>query len=185
MIVNYRGDIPLDDLSWLPFDRMPGVTAMLTDVRWLEGARAMLTAARAANVTAVLDADIGEPAIVSELVPLAGHAIFSEPGLHGWCGHYDVDRALRAAVAAGAGMAGVTLGERGTTLLLDEKLYPRPRIRHHRRRHAGRRRRVFMAPIRWALAEGGRSPMPPAASVAAAIKCTRHGGRQGCPSGSR
>src|SRR5579862_6431601 len=55
MIVNFRGDIPLDDLSWIPFDRIPDAAAILTDVRWLQGARAMLEAARAADIISVLD----------------------------------------------------------------------------------------------------------------------------------
>jgi sugar/nucleoside kinase (ribokinase family) len=39
MIVNYRGDTPTDDMSWLPFERIAGIAGALTDVRWLEGAR--------------------------------------------------------------------------------------------------------------------------------------------------
>src|SRR5207249_5056343 len=81
MIINYRGDVPTDDVSWLPFERIAGAAAILTDVRWLEGGQRLLAAARAAGVRAVLDADLGDVPIVRALVPLAEHAIFSEPGL--------------------------------------------------------------------------------------------------------
>jgi len=181
MIVNYRGNVPTDDVSWLPFGKVRNAAAVLTDVRWLEGAFAVLQAARIAGVPTVLDADLGDVPIVRALVPLADHAIFSEPGLVNWYGHDDTEPALRAAVESGAKVAGVTRGERGTTMLIDGALHhiPAVPVRVVDTLGAGD---VFHGAYALALAEG--KPAPDAArfaSAAAAIKCTRQGGREGSP----
>ena len=181
MIVNYRGDVPTDDISWLPFAEVRNAAVVLTDVRWLEGARALLQAARAAGVPSVLDADLGDIPIVRALVPLAEHAIFSEPGLANWHGRGDLVPALRAAVAAGARVAAATQGERGTTLLVEGTLHhvPAPAVKVVDTLGAGD---VFHGAYALALAEG-RSALDAArfASAAAAIKCTRPSGRAGSP----
>ena len=184
MIVNYRGDVPTDDVSWLPFGKVRNAAAVLTDVRWLEGARAVLQAARNAGVPSVLDADLGDVPIVRALVPLADHAIFSEPGLVNWYGHDDTEPALRAAVESGAKVAGVTRGERGTTMLIDGTLHhvPAVPVRVVDTLGAGD---VFHGAYALALAEG--KPALDAArfaSAAAAIKCTRPGAREGSPTRS-
>lgn len=181
MIVNYRGDVPTGDVSWLPFAEVRTAAVVLTDVRWLEGARALLQAAREANVPSVLDADLGDIPIVRALVPLADHAIFSAPGLVNWCGHDDVASALRAAVAAGARIAGVTQGEKGTTLLVDGALLhvAAVPVKVVDTLGAGD---VFHGAYALALAEG-KSVVDAArfASAAAAIKCSRRSGRAGSP----
>ena len=186
MIVNDRGDVPLDDISWLPLSRIADAAAVLTDVRWLQGGRAVLDAARAANVASVLDADLGDVPLVRALVPLAGHAIFSEPGLDNWHGsHCDGDgaiaHALRAAVDGGAEVAGVTRGARGVSLWIDGTLrhVPAFAVQVVDTLGAGD---VFHGAYALALAEG-MSAVDSArfASAAAAIKCSRHGGRSGSP----
>src|SRR5512144_2031979 len=184
MIVNYRGDVPTDDVSWLPFAQVADAAAILTDVRWLEGARALLLAARAAKVPAVLDADLGDVPIVRELVPLAEHAVFSEPGLANWSGHDEVERALRDAVASGARIAGVTQGERGSRWLIEGTLHHVPAIPVAVVDTLGAGD-VFHGAYALAIAEG-RSAIDAArfASVAAAIKCSRRGGRAGTPTRS-
>jgi len=181
MIVNYRGDVPLDDVSWLPFARVRDAAAILTDVRWLEGARALLVAARDAHVPGILDADLGDVPIVRALVPLCEHAVFSEPGLSNWSGHDDVERALRDAVGAGARIAGVTRGGDGSTWLIDGTLHTVPTIAVDVVDTLGAGD-VFHGAYALAIAEG-RTVLDAArfASVAAAIKCTRHGGRAGTP----
>lgn len=181
MVVNYRGNVPTGDVSWLPFDQIGTAAAVLTDVRWLEGARAILEAARAAGVPAVLDADLGDVPIVRALVPLADHAIFSEPGLVNWFGRDDVETALRAAVAAGARTAGVTRGEHGTTLLIDGALHHVPAVRVPVIDTLGAGD-IFHGAYTLGLAED-MTVLDAArfASAAAAIKCTRSGGREGAP----
>jgi len=181
MIVNYRGSVPVEDTSWLPLERIAGATAILTDVRWQNGAEAMLRAARAAKVPSILDADLGDVPVVRALVPLADHAVFSEPGLANWAGHDDVEHALRAAVAQGARIAGVTQGGDGSTWLLDGALHRVPTIRVEAVDTLGAGD-VFHGAYALGIAEGmtvlGAARF---ASVAAAIKCSRHGGRSGTP----
>ena len=186
MIVNYRGDTPVDAISWLPIARIADAAAVLTDVRWLDGARAVLDAARAAGVPSVLDADLGDVPIVRALVPLAGHAIFSEPGLDNWYGAHcagddAVERALRAAVDSGAEVAGVTRGERGVLLWVDGALIHVPafEVKVLDTLGAGD---VFHGAYTLGLAEGmSATGAARFAAAAAAIKCSRHGGRSGAP----
>jgi sulfofructose kinase len=184
MIVNYRGDVPTDDVAWLPLDRVGDAAVVLTDVRWLEGARALLDAARAARVPSVLDADLGDVPIVRALVPLAEHAVFSEPGLRNWSGHDDLERALREAVDAGARVAGVTRGADGSTWLVGGALRHVPTVRIEVVDTLGAGD-VFHGAYAIAIAEG-KTVLEAArfASVAAAIKCSRHGGRAGAPARS-
>ena len=186
MIVNYRGDTPAEDISWLPLPRIANAAAVLTDVRWLDGARAVLDAARAARVPSVLDADLGDVPIVRALVPLAAHAIFSEPGLDNWYGarcadDTAVERALRAAVNSGAEVAGVTRGERGVLLWVDGALRHVPAfdVKVVDTLGAGD---VFHGAYTLGLAEGMiATEAARFAAAAAAIKCSRHGGRSGAP----
>lgn len=186
MIVNYRGDVPVDDIAWLPLASIAGAAAVLTDVRWLEGGRAVLEAARAAGVPSVLDADLGDVPLVRALVPLAGHAIFSEPGLDNWygshCGDDDaIAGALRSAVDGGAKVAGVTRGGRGVSLWVDGTLRHVPAFPVEVVDTLGAGD-VFHGAYALGLAEG-MSAVESArfASAAAAIKCSRHGGRRGAP----
>jgi sulfofructose kinase len=169
------------DPAWLPLGRVPAFDAVLADVRWPEGAAAVLAAARAAGRPAVLDGDVGPPDALRDLAARATHAVFSEPGLA--C----LDRAgspgeSLARVAAGhAGVVGVTLGPDGFLW-----------------REGGAERRVRGFPIAavdtlaagdvWhgaftlALGEGsGVEAAARYANAAAAIKCTRFGGRDGAP----
>ena len=186
MVVNYRGDAPLDDVSWLPVETIAGAAAVLTDVRWLEGARVALEAARVAGVPSVLDADLGDIPIVRELVPLAAHAIFSEPGLDNWSGarcddERAIEHALRAAVAAGALVAGVTRGERGVMLMINDSLHHVPAFPVEVVDTLGAGD-AFHGAYALGLAEGMAAiDAARFASATAAIKCSRPGGRDGSP----
>jgi sulfofructose kinase len=181
MVVNYRGDVPTEDVAWLPFERIANAAAILTDVRWLEGARKLLIAARDARVPAVLDADLGDVPFVRELVPLAEHAVFSEPGLANWAGHNDEEAALRAAADAGARVAAVTRGGNGTWVLFDGTLHHVPALPIDVVDTLGAGD-VFHGAYTLGIAEGMTVlDATRFASAAAAIKCSRHGGRTGSP----
>ena len=181
MIVNYRGNVPLDDISWMDFEAVAGAAAVLTDVRWREGATALLGAARRFGVPSVLDADLGELPIKNALIPLAEHVVFSEPGLQEWCGHDDHERALRDAAERGARIVAVTCGGKGSYFLVDGTLHhvPAPVVDVVDTLGAGD---VFHGAYALAIGEGA-SALDAArfASAAAALKCTRHGGRTGAP----
>ena len=182
MIVNFRGDVPLDDVSWIDFVAVAGAAAVLTDVRWREGATALLRAARRFGVPSVLDADVGEMTIKNAVIPLADHVVFSEPGLLEWCSHGDHARALRRAVEQGARVAAVTCGEKGSWFLVDGALHhvEAPAVAVVDTLGAGD---VFHGAYALAIGEG-KTVLDAArfATAAAAIKCTRHGGRTGAPS---
>ncbi len=190
VIVDARGDrlvVPYHDPSldlsadWLPVERLKGVDFLHAEVRWLEGAEAGLAAARRAGVRAMLDAEIAPLETLHRLVPLATHAVFSDQGIYAFAGTGDLETALRRVAANHAGHVGASCGPEGYAWLEDGKLrrVPAPKVEVVDTLSAGD---VFHGALALALAEG--RPMDAAARfacVAASIKCTRFGGRLGCP----
>lgn len=169
------------DPSWLPLDAVASFDVVLADVRWPEGAAAVLGAARAAARPALLDADVARPGALDALLPVATHVLYSEAGLAAACAHSAPDDALRKVSLPGHALVGVTLGPAGF-LWLD----------------GGRARRAAAPPIApvdtlaagdvWhgafalALAEGlATEAAAQFANRAAALKCLRPGGRTGAP----
>ena len=69
------------DPAWLPLERVAHCAAVLADVRWPEGARAVLDAAAAHGVISVFDGDVGPRDALIDLAQRADHVVFSEPGL--------------------------------------------------------------------------------------------------------
>ena len=169
------------DPSWLPLAEVQSFDAILADVRWPEGAAAVLDAARAAGLPAVLDGDIGPPEVLLDLAARATHAVFSEPGLACAGGTDSPGAALERVARGRACVVGVTLGPEGFLW-----------------RHDGVERRAPAFPIEavdtlaagdvwhgaFTLALGRGQAIAAAArfaNAAAAIKCTRVGGRTGAP----
>ena len=183
LIVNYRGDAIATDAAWLPLDRLAAAGAVLADPRWLAGATSALRHARAAGVPTVLDADVASAEALAALVPLADHVVFSEPGLAVFAAGRDDSSALRAALDAGATVAGVTRGadgfewiKRGSPTL---RRVPAPRVEVVDTTGAGD---VFHGAYALSLAEGRRVEAAAVfACAAAALKCTRAGARAGIP----
>ena len=179
-IVNFRGHFP-EPADWLPLGEVGTASAVLADPRWLAGAVALFGAARANAVPTVLDADVADTEVFETLLPLTDHAIFSEPALSGFAGSAD-DGALGKVANYGCGVAAVTRGANGVTWLANK-------IRNHQPAYvvnatdttgAGD---VFHGA--YALAIGARLVTDDAmsfAAAAAALKCTRPGGRAGIPS---
>ena len=167
------------DATWLPIALLVDVDVVLADVRWPEGAARALAAARAAGVPAVLDGDVAPAAMLRELCRCCDYAIFSQPGLSLASGAAAVGEGLRRKIAGG--MVGVTLGADGF-LWLDaghEQRARPPRVVVVDTLAAGD---VFHAAF--ALAIGERRAVADAAAfanAAAALKCTRFGGRLGAP----
>ena len=169
------------DPSWLPVAEVGRFDAVLVDTRWPAGAVRVLAAAQAAGRTAVLDADIAPAGVLEQLAPLASHAVFSEPALHAFAGQSDLDAALHAAGTRLPGFVGVTLGAKGFRWLEKGRIraVPAPNVVVVDTLSAGD---VFHGAFTLALAEGqdlasaGRF-----ACTAAALKCTRFGGRSGAP----
>ncbi len=169
------------DPSWLPLDQVAAFDAVLADVRWPAGAAAVLDAAAAARKPAVFDGDIGPRDALLDLARRASHVVFSEPGLAHAAGTSNPGDGLARIATSVHGIVGVTLGPEGF-LWLDrgkERRLPAPRIVAIDTLAAGD---VWHGAF--ALALGELSDVADAArfaNTAAAIKCTRMGGRLGAP----
>jgi sulfofructose kinase len=179
-IVNFRGHYP-EQADWLRLGEVRDASAVLADPRWLTGAVALFNAARASSVPTVLDADVADAEVFETLLPLTDHAIFSEPALRGFANTTD-GAALTRIAGFGCLVAAVTRGAKGVSWLADN-------IRHHQPAYAVNAidttgaGDVFHGA--YALAIGAALDAGDAmsfAAAAAALKCTRPGGRAGIPS---
>jgi sulfofructose kinase len=191
VIVDARGErlvVPFHDreldpsAAWLPLAELARADYLLCDVRWVEGAEAALTAAKAQGLPAMLDADVGPIEILRRLVPLATHAVFSDAGLFAYTGLGAVEPALREVAKTHRGHIGASCGADGYMWLEEGNVRhaPAPKVDVLDTLSAGD---IFHGALALALAEG--KPMDKAAHfacVAASLKCTRFGGRLGCPS---
>ncbi len=185
LVVGYRGSALEAPADWLALDQIAGAGALLADVRWPHGALAALRAARRAGIPGVLDGDTAERPILQALAKEAGYALFSEAGLACFSGAGEVEAGLRHALALGARLAAVTQGERGALWIESGAAAG---LRHLP---------AYAVPVVDTLAAGdvfhgafalelarGKAPIEALrfANAAAAIKCTRPGGRAGSPS---
>jgi len=184
LVIGYRGTALSAPTDWLPLATVESAGAVLADVRWPQGAAAILAAARHAGVPAILDAEVAHPKVLDALVPLADHVIFSERGLAVFAPG-SLEAGLRRALSTGARVAAVTQGEAGAWWIdarAPEGVRHTPAFRVNvvDTLAAGD---VFHGAYAFAIAQ--RMPMDQAvrfASAAAAIKCSRPGGRAGAPS---
>jgi len=181
LICTYNDPALDDDPSWLPLHSVEHCDAILADVRWRAGAALALDAARAAHVPSVLDADIAAADTLRDLCARCDYAIFSEPGLRTASGTPSIVEGLRRMQPIARGLVGVTLGAEGFLWLeaSEERRVPAPRVTVVDTLAAGD---VFHAAFAIAIAER-RSIVDAArfACAAAALKCTRAGGRNGAP----
>ena len=184
LVVGYRGSALAAPADWLALDEVSGAGALLADVRWPQGAIAALRAARRAGVPGVLDGDTADASILQALAKEAGYALFSEAGLASFSGTDEIETGLRRALALGARLAAVTQGERGVLWIEAASAAGLQHLPAHPvpvvdTLAAGD---VFHAAFALELA-CAKAPADALrfANAAAAIKCTRPGGRTGCP----
>jgi sulfofructose kinase len=183
LVIGYRGDALQASADWLPLGQVGLSGALLADVRWPDGALRASRAARNAGVPAILDGEIAARQTLETLASEADHVIFSEGGLEAYCGD-DGESGLRRALDAGARMAAVTRGEAGVFWM--EASAPKEVLRCPAYSvdtvdtlAAGD---VFHGAYALALAEGRHiGEALRFAAAAAAIKCSRTGGRSGAP----
>jgi len=182
LVVGYRGTALQAPAEWLPLEEVKTAGAILADVRWAAGAAAALRAARHAGKAAILDAEIADRDILESLASIADHVLFSERGLQAWNG--EAQSGMRRAIEMGARVAAVTRGAAGVDWI--EASQP-GRVNHCAAfavkvvdtLAAGD---VFHGAYALAVAEGQAvADAMRFASAAAAIKCTRPGGRKGAP----
>ncbi len=181
LIVGQRDAGMPSGTSWLPLERVKTADAVVGDVRWLEGVRAVFTHARKNQVLTLLDADLGAREALAGLLQLTDYAIFSAPALRDFApGGSDPGR-LEHVLSLGPRHAGVTLG--GDGYLWHERggggHVPAFNVSVTDTTGAGD---AFHGTFALMLAEG-RSTAQSArtATAAAALKCTRLGSRAGLP----
>ncbi|MEX2627787.1 MAG: PfkB family carbohydrate kinase, partial [Ilumatobacteraceae bacterium] len=158
------------------------VDAVLCDCRWPAGAAATLRAARERGVPGIVDVDRPLTEGATWLFELASHLVFSREALRSTAGVFRPGPALRIVRGLTDAWVGVTLGAGGIEWLDDHGS-------GHLAAHdveavdtlgAGD---VFHGAFALLLAEGGDEEHAMRfANAAAALKCTRPGGRDGIPS---
>jgi sulfofructose kinase len=152
-------------------------------VRWPNAAARALEAARASGIPSILDADVSAPATLERLAPLASHIVASEPGATLLTGRRDPREAVVALAQQFDGFVAVTAGGEGVFWFEREtgtvRHCPAPRVLVRDTLAAGD---VFHGAFALALSEGQPIEQVMAfASAAAALKCSRFGGRAGAP----
>jgi sulfofructose kinase len=179
-IVNFRGIFP-EAADWLPLDEVAQASAVLADPRWVEGAIALFGKARTLGIPTVLDGDVADAEVFERLLPLTDHAIFSEPALASFAGSAD-DAGLSKLARFDCRVIAVTRGSEGVSWYENGCLQRRAAhpVSVVDTTGAGD---VFHGA--YVLAIGAALEVGDAmafASAAAALKCTRSGGRAGIPS---
>lgn len=168
--------------DWIDAGSLAGAGALLVDMGWPAGASHALHLARQLGIPSVLDADLGPHPAAAALIGLADHVVFSAAGLAHHSGMVDaLDGLQRMRPAASRAVLGVTLGPAGYAWLDGRALRgsAAPRVTVRDTLGAGD---VFHGAYALALAE--RLSLDEAArfaNAAAALKCTRPGGRAGIP----
>lgn len=181
LIVGQRDAGMPSGTSWLPLERVKEADAVLGDVRWLEGLRAVFARARKDKVPTILDADLGAREALAGILELTDYAIFCAPALREFApGGSDAER-LGHVLSLGPRHAGVTLGREGYRWREREASgrLPACSVSVTDTTGAGD---AFHGAFALMVAEG--HPVPECARVAAAVaalKCTRLGSRAGLP----
>lgn len=179
-IVNYRDPVLARDISWLPDLSDMSFDAVLADTRWPLIAGAVMREALDRGIPGVLD---GEAPIApsSEALTMATHAAFSAQGLADLTGVRDIEEGLRRARDTISGFVCATDGAHGTFHLEGDTLVQTPSFPVTAVDTLGAGD-VWHGAFALSLAEG-QSEIEAIrfASAAAAIKCSRAGGRSGYP----
>ncbi len=117
LITNYSDPQLIDNANWLPLERLKESSAVLTDLRWHEGAIKTLNRARQLGIPAVLDADLAPEGLNEEIIMNATHVLFSQPALQEFAAGKSIEKALHHAEELSQGWVGVTEGSAGTRWL--------------------------------------------------------------------
>ena len=162
-------------------DDIAGSDAVLVDVRWIEGAMIASRIAAQLDIPCVVDVDLTDEYVPDELFAMATHLVFSQPAFE--------QRAWSASETSVASLAqqtgsfvGVTLGSDGLVWSADgtprrTKAFP---VEAVDTLGAGD---VFHGAFALGVAHGHDvDDIVRTSSAAAALKCSRAGGRVGFPS---
>ena len=161
--------------------RSAPLTAVIVDCRWPAGAIATLLAAREAGIPAVVDVDRPLTDDAAPILELGTHLVFAQDAL---CATARIEQpvlALRTLRSRTSAWVAVTQGVHGVSWLDDEGLRHRAadQVDVVDTLGAGD---VFHGAFTLALAEGRCEEAAIAfGAAAAALKCTKPGGRGGIP----
>jgi sulfofructose kinase len=156
--------------------RMDDVAVVSADVRWPAAAEMALRAARELGIPGVLDVEIAPMDVLDRLVPLASHLIASEAGARHLTG-LGPAQAVAALQQRTNAFVAVTAGEHG--VFWPGGHIAAPAVVAIDTLAAGD---VFHGAFAYGLTRGWESERNLSfAGHAAAIKCTRFGGRLGAP----
>jgi sulfofructose kinase len=177
----YHLDRRLVEGAAVPLGEIAGAGALMADTWWPAAAVPALEAARECGIPSVLDVEVASYPIEMRLLELASHVVFAREGLAAVAGTDDVADGLRRARQETDAWLGVTCGGDGMYWLdgLEVRHLPAFEVEVVDTLAAGD---VFHGALALALAE--QRPIEAAlrfAAAAAAIKCTRLGGRDGIP----
>ena len=194
IIVDQHGDrlvVPFHDQQvdksahWLPLAEIARADFVHCEARWVEGAEAALKEARLRHIPCMIDGDVAPVESLRRLVPLADYAVFSDAGLLIYSGCDDVASALIKVGSTHRGHVGASCGASGYCWYEDGEIrhVKAPRVKVVDTLAAGD---VFHGAFALALLEGKRiEDAARFACVAASLKCTKFGGRLGCPTRSQ
>ena len=179
-IINYQGNDLNSDASLLANIDFSRYDALLADVRWHEGALYALKKAKEAGIPTVLDGDV-TPQDISDLIALADHVAFSEPGLAKFSQVNDPIEGLRIAQTKTNAKLYVTVGSKGCYWLDNGEVCHQNGFQVDVIDTTGAGD-VFHGAFVVAIAQYMQAREAVVfSSAVAALKCTRAGGRAGIP----
>jgi sulfofructose kinase len=180
-IVNYLDGRLFTDAEGLPLAELAAADALLCDVRWLPAVSAALAAAKARGLPRIIDFELVPEQGVASFIEAASHVAFAREALAQIAGTDDLAEGLERLGRRTAAWLAVTCGEEGIYWRDGGRLCHQPAfaVEAVDTLAAGD---VFHGALALAVAE--RQPIADAvrfAAAAAAVKCTRFGGREGIP----
>lgn len=181
-IINHTDPRLLESAHQITGADLSEADAVLGDLLWPKGAVSAMDSARRLGIPAVLDFDHVRPGPLGGALTAPTHIVFSAPALAELSGRSDPAAGLRSVAAQTSSWIAVTLGEEGVRWM-DEAgfvtTFPAFRVDVADTLGAGD---VFHGAFALALAENRPiADVIRRASAAAALKCTRFGGRAGIP----
>ncbi len=175
-IMNFRGSGLIEQTSWL--ETTSQSDAILADNRWTDGTEKMMAIAKKRDIPGIID---GEDPIDINSLKQASHIAFSKQGLVALTGENNLPKALKLVKNNLSSWLCVTDGAMGTYFLLNGNVEHVPAFKVDVKDTLGAGD-IWHGAFALRLAEGaGESDAIQFANAAAAIKCTQHGGRNGCP----
>jgi len=181
LITNYTDRQLIKKADWLPLGKLVESNVVLADLRWQEGALKILRRARELGIPGILDADLAPEGLNEEVIKNATHVLFSQPALNEFTKGKSILEALHCVAEINRGWAGVTEGSSGTRWLDNGKLrhVPAFEVKSVDTLGAGD---VFHGVFALSLAEGHlENNALIRASAAAALHCSKSGGRKTIP----